>query len=660
MKKTKNVDMSKDLNDNSEKQKSKSFFIYYVDLFFEFIYNSFFEGLLGFFLSSYSKLENALKKGFFYNIFAKNKRIRAFFRKIRMFFSKSFAESFIIKKLGDFICILTSIPLKSYGNFSFSFGIYSVLIYFINLLISKSSETDTQKLYVGIVLCVISIPLLLSSKSLAQAIYNGRITNFIFVKFFGFKEETFQAKQKTLKHHSNIMIFTGMLFGLLTIVFQPLLIIAFILSFAIFSLIICVPEVGILSALFLLPFFSLLNSPTIAIALLIIVTAFSTIIKAIQGKRILKIKLIDILVMIFSAILFLSGTISVGGKNSFYSALICCTLIIGYFLVVTLMRSFLWLERCILALTTSSVFVSIIGIIQYALGELETTTFDNNYFSDIQGRVVSLFENSNVLGNYLAMIFPFLLAIFIFTKEKNTKLFWAISILLTTGCAILTWSRSAWVAILISTFVFIFIFTRKVGRLIPLGILLVPYLSFVLPGAIINRFLSIGDIADSSTMYRIYTWKGTFSAIKEYFLGGIGFGEDAFKSIYPAFSYAGIEGAEHSHNLLLQILLATGIMGAIFFGLIVFLNISQNLEYTKNKSVDENSKLFLVAAFTSFIAAITMGLFDYIWFNYRIFFLFWIVIAISSAYYRVKENEDARKEIEADYVSSSADTEILL
>ena len=31
-------------------------------------------------------------------------------------------ESFIIKKLGDFICILTSIPLKSYGNFSFSFG----------------------------------------------------------------------------------------------------------------------------------------------------------------------------------------------------------------------------------------------------------------------------------------------------------------------------------------------------------------------------------------------------------------------------------------------------------------------------------------------------------------------------------------------------------
>jgi O-antigen ligase len=271
-----------------------------------------------------------------------------------------------------------------------------------------------------------------------------------------------------------------------------------------------------------------------------------------------------------------------------------------------------------------------------------------------------LFENSNVLGNYLAMIFPFLLAIFIFTKEKRTKLFWAISIFLTTACAVLTWSRSAWLAIIISAFIFIFIFTRKAGRLIPFGILAIPYLSFVLPGAIINRFSSIGDIADSSTMYRIYTWKGTFSAIREYFWGGIGFGENAFKAIYPAFSYAGIEAAEHSHNLFLQILLSVGIVGTIFFGLIIFLNIAQNLEYTKNNSADASSKLFLVASFASFIAAIIMGMFDYIWFNYRIFFLFWIVIAISSSYYRVKENEDARKEIDVDYASNSVDTEILL
>ena len=101
-------------------------------------------------------------------------------------------------------------------------------------------------------------------------------------------------------------------------------------------------------------------------------------------------------------------------------------------------------------------------------------------------------------------------------------------------------------------------------------------------------------------------------------------------------------------------------MGTLFFGLIIFLNIAQNLEYTKNNSADASSKLFLVASFASFIAAIIMGMFDYIWFNYRIFFLFWIVIAISSSYYRVKENEDARKEIDVDYASNSVDTEILL
>ena len=74
MKKTKSIDMSKKLTDNTEKQKTKSFFLYYIDLFFEFIYNTFFKGFFGFFLSSYSKIENSFKKGLFYNIFAKNKK----------------------------------------------------------------------------------------------------------------------------------------------------------------------------------------------------------------------------------------------------------------------------------------------------------------------------------------------------------------------------------------------------------------------------------------------------------------------------------------------------------------------------------------------------------------------------------------------------------
>ena len=81
-----------------------------------------------------------------------------------------------------------------------------------------------------------------------------------------------------------LMIFLGMVFGLLTIAIQPIFLIGSILAFIALSLIIVKPEVGILSALFLLPFFSYLPTPTIILAVLISITAFSFIIKAIQGS----------------------------------------------------------------------------------------------------------------------------------------------------------------------------------------------------------------------------------------------------------------------------------------------------------------------------------------------------------------------------------------
>ena len=165
----------------------------------------------------------------------------------------------------------------------------------------------------------------------------------------------------------------------------------------------------------------------------------------------------------------------------------------------------------------------------------------------------------------------------------------------------------------------------------------------LLPTSIIERFLSISNLTDTSIAYRIYTWKGTLGAIKDYLFSGIGYGDSAFQTVYPAYAYSGIEASPHSHSLFLQILLCMGLIGFIVFGIAIFLNFQKGLEYIKIEK-NTNSKIYVIASITSVISALIVGAFDYIWYNPRIFYLFWIIIAIGTAFVRVGDSERMRCE----------------
>ena len=143
-------------------------------------------------------------------------------------------------------------------------------------------------------------------------------------------------------------------------------------------------------------------------------------------------------------------------------------------------------------------------------------------------------------------------------------------------------------------------------------------------------------------MYRVYTWKGSFNVIKEFFISGIGYGTSAFQNIYPQYAYAGIEAAEHSHNLFLQIFIGMGIVGLIAFAIVMLLFTQMNFEHIKN-SKDKSAGLIAIASFCAIFAALVYGLFDHTWYSYRIFFLFWSVIAISTACMRVTRNEERKQ-----------------
>jgi O-antigen ligase len=620
-----------------------SVFVYLLDRFADWFYASLVEGFFGKIFTAYSAEQKAFENSFLKHYFTGNLKLKEYAHKLRAFLSRNFENSYLLKKFTNFIFSFKTMSIRSYGNFWMAFGIYTIIIYFVKMFVPALVEADIRSLIVGIIACICALPMLFSKGTLLSAVGNSVFTKLLFSEAFGYRDETFSKENDSSRKHANFMILFGMICGVLTLLVDPIFIPSVILGIIVVVLIFSTPEIGILLSIFLLPFFSFLANPTISLSILVLLTFLSYVFKIIRGKRIIKIELIDVAVLVFGIMIYFGGVISVGGKISYLSALLTCSLMIGYFLVVNLMRTQKWLNRCFIAFVSSATLVSIVGIFQYFFGTLNVSWLDRDYFPDIKGRVSVLFENSNVLSAYLVMVFPLVLCCFLRSKGKNKTLALISSISIFT-CVIFTWSRGAWLALIFSILLYFLIYSKKTIRFLCAIIFIIPFAVFILPDNIVRRFMSIGDMADSSISYRVYTWKGTFNAIRENLFGGVGYGTETYREFYPTYSYAGMETAEHSHSLYLQIWFSLGIVGLIIFAVLIFLFVQQSLENIKITS-DIQNKMQTAAVFCSIIAALIMGAFDYIWYNYRVFYVFWIMIALSSAYARVDRAERRRKNI---------------
>lgn len=633
---------------------SVSVILYLLDKFADWVYGSLIQGFFGRVFTAYSVEERAFEQGFVKNYFKDSYLVRTYFRRCRGAISEGFENSFFLRKLRSLTLHFKHVSIRSYGNFWLMFGIYTVLVYFIKMLLPFFETDPNHVLITALIISVVSIPLLTTKETLAAAVGNSKMVGKLFVAAFGFREENFEAFPSHARHDNTVMIVLGMLCGVLTFFVHPLYIPLFAAIVLVLLLVFTTPEIGVLGILAGFPFLSYLSYPTISLALLVLATFLAYLIKVFRGKRILRMDFFDWMVLIFLLAIYFGGRISVGGEFSYQSALISCTLMLGYFLLVNLMRTKQWVHRCMVSLVSSATVVSAIGIGQYFFGVLNRSTLDLSYFSDIKGRVTSLFENPNVLGFYLVTIFP--LALYFLVRAKGfKKRLGAFSVCtLMVVCVVLTWSRGAWLAMLISSAIFLTIYTRKTLRYLLLSVFAVPFLAFLLPDTVIRRFLSIGNFADSSTTYRLYTWRGTWDAICDFFVSGVGYGVETYQAVYPEYAYAGMASAEHSHNLILQILFSMGVFALLIFLFVVLLFVQRNLENIKLAS-DQTTRMMIAGALCGALALLLMGIFDYVWYEYRIFFLFWCIFGLASALARIDRNERERKQMlqiaEEDYAS---------
>ena len=607
--------------------------------FINWLYSLLINGFFGKIFTAYSAEEELFKNSRFMQAFGRDNQALDFAARAKLGMARTFEQSRILTSLGALVASMIHRKLKTYGAFLLSLGAYGTVTYLIREYVVARKSGSLSDLVTCIILLMMSFPLMMSKETLAAAILKSRLLSAFLFEGLGLPKDHFTKNETYPKRYSAVTA-AGMILGALTYFVSPAYYVYAAVLLIGVALVFSYPELGVLAMIGLVSLASLFDHPSLILLAAVLVTFISYFVKLIRGKRVFYLGLVDFSVLLFAAILLLGGVGSAGGVSSMKAAALSATLMVGYFLTVNLMRTREWVRRCLVAFLLCAAVSAVIGVVQIFTGSLELSWLDTEMFSDINVRITATFDNPNVYATYLLLAIPFSLA-FLIAKGERSKTPHIVGFVLLSVCMIETWSRGAWLGILVSLVLFFLVYTRRSVAYLMLGGAVLPVASLLIPESVVNRFLSIGSASDSSATYRISAWRGVGRMLQENWFGGIGVGESAFSAVYPAFSYAGIQAIRHTHNLYLQILSETGIVGLVVFLLIVILFVQNCFEYLyrMRKGTDNG---IVVAGLSSVVAVLIMGLTDYVWYNYRVFLMFWLVIAIVNAYIRIGHEESRR------------------
>ena len=207
------------------------------------------------------------------------------------------------------------------------------------------------------------------------------------------------------------------------------------------------------------------------------------------------------------------------------------------------------------------------------------------------------------------------------------------------GALILTYSRSGWIAFAFALVVYVMLYNKKLlPVLVILAIAAVPFL----PQSVLNRILTIGNMKDTSSAYRINIWTGCLKMIKDYWITGVGLGSAGFMTIYPKYSIVNSATAPHSHMQFMEMLLELGIVGFLVYVCFIFVILRRTFKYSHcSDSLIKNS---VIAAASAMSGIILIGFFEYCWFYPRVMFAFFVCVGVGMAAVRLAKSERNEKD----------------
>lgn len=521
--------------------------------------------------------------------------------------------------------LLSHVCTKVYGAASISFGLVTLFMYFLGLSAGRGISTPI----IGIAFSMLSIPFLLSDKTLPIFLQDFKITDYIFYEFFCMKRAN--RMDSVARFPITPAVALGVLLaalGYLVPVWQTVLAIG-VLVFAYISY--ASPEFTFLISFLLLPYFRYIPYSSLCLVIIVAIAIISFMRKVIYGKRVFHIEPYDIMLTVFTFLVLISG-IFVKGMESFSSSVEMIVLAMGYTLASNVITNRRLADCALNSVIISSVVPSVISIAQFVSLAIRSG-IGNVSFAAVE----ELFVRKNELAPLLLVAVVLSVAMII-QSHSTSRIMYVAGVVINYLALMLTGEFFAIFTLLLGAFVYVVLKHRRLPIIAMPILLFIPYLLlFMIPNfALDELFVNIPSLDTAQELFDL--WKYSITAFANNFFVGIGIGAESFAEEMAQY---GIYDYTNSSNLFIEIGLEAGVFALISFVLLLFVRLGHRTgyhQYVKNSQTAAHARLGEVCVF----CLVAYGTTNYIWSDMSAYYLFWCVFGIVSAAIRVakKEHDD--------------------
>lgn len=509
---------------------------------------------------------------------------------------------------------------------------YGVIILNISVFFTLSAlirDMGRTSMVVGIAGSIVGAVLLLIRKSPMELLGRSLFAA-LFEKVFDILPAKYDENGYDNLSRKSIILFC-ILSAVLILAFHPVVAVFCLAAVYGVFLLIVFPLAGVLLAVLMAPIV-----PTMLLIGFVCLSLVTFLLHILFVKPVkIKVEGLGLCILGYIFIIVISSVFSVTPKESIYAGAVWSVFLLYFFVMYHVVERKDQLKTLLHVFVFSGVVVSLIGLLQWKFGDsMAASWIDKEMFEDVSTRIYSTLGNPNTLGQFLVLVLPVSVAMLFTQKDWLSKFYYLCATGVMVLALALTYSRGCYLAAMLSIFVMIVILKPKCIWLFFLGAILA---MFVLPDSIINRFASIGNLNDSSTSFRVYVWIGTIELLKVFWPCGIGLGIDSYSKIYPYFAYPGVL-VNHAHNVYLQTAADFGIMGIIIC-IVLFISYFRNGFSSYKKIGNKADKVLIISLVAAMVGILAEGMFDYIFYNYRVFFLFAASLGFMGIYKKLTAQE---------------------
>ena len=513
---------------------------------------------------------------------------------------------------------------KAYGAGLLGYGATTFLAYFLIYYFGIPVENGSYSAVLGALAVILAVPLLVSKRTIADALQANRVTDFIFFEFFCIKRP--HTSEKTRAIPTAAVAVFGTALGLLGFFVPSWTVAVAIGGGVILFVALLSPECTFLISLMALPYLNVIPYSDIVFAAVTVLTLISFIRKVICGKRVIFFEQYDFLILLLTLI-FIGVGIFTDGTESFFRSLSLLVMSFGYVLSGNLITNRRIADCAMNALVISSVPASVYSVFLFISGLSR---------GGITLGTLSIY--STFSGSLECAIFFLCSALFAaaLSKQAGGKLGAVYSSVATLNVFVLMLTGEI-MAVLALAVAAIGYFVLKMGRLsLPflLMLALVPYLYFALPPQLTD--LAAANISGAEPAAELLSvWRAALEIFSKHPIVGVGLGAEGIASKLSA---SGVLGYESAHNTFIELGLEAGLLALFVFVLILFVRVRHRASYRLYlKQTDLVETLSFIEA--ALLGMVCFGATEYIFAEGATFYLFWVVFGIGSAVLRFAKKE---------------------